>query len=101
MPEAESQAISFEERQQRRLENFTRYMQEKFLAQEGDSKPTISSEELQGKMDDFMRIMQEKFLSGEDSEHFDYVRIDHDTALDDYWLEEMSQDAEDKYFEED
>lgn len=97
----ESRVLTFEEQQQLKLEDFSRYMQDKFIAGESSWKPSISSEELQCKMDDFTRIMQEKFLSGEDSEHFDYVRIDHDTALDDYWLEEMSQDAEDKYFEED
>ncbi|KAI5083434.1 hypothetical protein GOP47_0003177 [Adiantum capillus-veneris] len=99
--EPESRVLSFEERQQLKLERFSKYMLDKFVAGESNPKPTISREELESNMDDFTRIMQEKFLSGEDSDHFDYIRIDNDTALDDYWLEEMSQDAEDRYFEED
>lgn len=94
---------TFEEKQQLKLDEFTRYMQDKFLKGESSDKsqPSISDEELQSRMEDFTRIMQEKFLNGEDSEHFDYVSIDRDTALDDHWFKELSQDAEDKYFEED
>ncbi|MCO5555283.1 hypothetical protein L7F22_008828 [Adiantum nelumboides] len=99
--EAESRVLSFEERRRLKLEGFSRYMYNKFIAEESNPRSTISSEELQSNMDDFTRIMQEKFLSGEDSEHFDYVHIDNNTALDDHWLEEISQDAEDRYFEED
>lgn len=52
-------------------------------------------------MDQFTRIMQEKFLCGEDTEHVDYANIDNNIALDDHWLKEISQDAEERYFEED
>ena len=89
------------ERRASRLEEFSRYMHDKFIAGESSSKPSISTDELECKMDDFTRIMQEKFLAGEDTDHVDYVQIDCDAGLDDYWLEEISQDAEDKYFEDD
>lgn len=64
-------------------------------------KKILSGEELQEKMDHFTRIMQEKFLCGEDTEHVDYANIDNNVASDDHWLREISQDAEEKYFEED
>ncbi|KAJ7539334.1 hypothetical protein O6H91_11G087400 [Diphasiastrum complanatum] len=91
-----------------KVQDFTRNMQQKFLS-EGDSdegKPqlagsVLSEVEIQDKLEDFTRIMQEKFLSGGDSEHVDYSRIDGDSTLDDYWLGEISRDAEEKYFEED
>jgi hypothetical protein len=89
------------ERRASRLEEFSRYMHDKFIAGERASKPPISTDELECKMDDFTRIMQERFLAGEDTDHVDYVQIDCDAALDDYWLDEISQDAEDKYFEDD
>ncbi|KAH6557893.1 hypothetical protein KP509_1Z087900 [Ceratopteris richardii] len=99
--EVENRTLSFEERQCLKLQRFSQYMHDKFIGGENVKQPTISKEELQSNMEDFTRIMQEKFLSGEDFDHFDYVHIDNDMALDDYWLDEISQDAEDRYFEED
>lgn len=58
-------------------------------------------EETEDMMGQFTYIMQQKFLSGEDHQHFDYSKIDNDETLDDYWLREVSQDAEEKYFAED
>lgn len=60
-----------------------------------------SVEETQDLMEQFTYIMQQKFLSGEDHQHFDYSKIDTDETLDDHWLREVSQDAEEKYFAED
>ncbi|KAH9331009.1 hypothetical protein KI387_003117 [Taxus chinensis] len=64
-------------------------------------KQILSDEELWEKMNHFTRLMQEKFLSGEDTEHVDYANIDNNVTLDDHWLREITQDAEEKYFEED
>ncbi|KAH7549705.1 hypothetical protein JRO89_XS13G0069300 [Xanthoceras sorbifolium] len=60
-----------------------------------------SAEETEDSMEQFTHIMQQKFLSGEDHQHFDYSKIDNDETLDDHWLREVSQDAEEKYFAED
>lgn len=61
----------------------------------------LSAEETQDMMEQFTCFMQQKFLSGEDHQHFDYSKIDNDETLDDHWLREVSQDAEEKYFAED
>lgn len=60
----------------------------------------LSAEEMQDRMDQFTHIMQQKFLSGEDHQHFNYSRIDDDEALDDHWMTEANQDAEEKYFDD-
>ncbi|KAL6008535.1 hypothetical protein ACLOJK_034047 [Asimina triloba] len=65
------------------------------------SKGIISAAEMQDQMELFTNIMQQKFLAGEDSEHMDYSKIDDDVTLDDDWLKEVNQDAEEKYFAED
>jgi hypothetical protein len=40
-------------------------------------------------------------MEGGDSQFVDYMQIDSNEYLDDYWLEEQGQDAEDAYFDED
>lgn len=45
--------------------------------------------------------MHEKFLLGDDHEHIDYSKIDNDETLDDHWLRQANDDAEEKYFDED
>lgn len=62
---------------------------------------TLSAMEIQDQMDQFTYIMQQKFLSGEDHQHLDYSKIDEDVSLDDHWLREADDDAEEKYFAED
>ncbi|XP_030533781.2 coiled-coil domain-containing protein 97 [Rhodamnia argentea] len=62
---------------------------------------TLSAMEIQDQLDQFTYIMQQKFLSGEDHQHLDYSKIDEDESLDDHWLREANDDAEDKYFAED
>lgn len=64
-------------------------------------KAAPSAEETADMMEQFTHIMQHKFLSGEDHQHFDYSKIDNDETLDDHWLREVGQDAEEKYFAED
>lgn len=59
-----------------------------------------SMEEMQDRMEQFMHIMQQKFLSGEDHQHLDYSKIDEDETLDDHWMKEANQDAEEKYFDD-
>ncbi|KAM7256698.1 hypothetical protein ACFE04_012439 [Oxalis oulophora] len=68
---------------------------------EQDPISTLSEEEKQDMKDQFTNIMQQKFLSGEDHEHLDYSKIDNDVTLDDHWMREVNQDAEEKYFAED
>lgn len=74
---------------------------ERLVSDARHSKKTISDEEVEMKMEHFTRIMQEKFLSGDDTEHVDYAYIDNNVSLDDHWLREITQDAEEKYFEDD
>lgn len=62
---------------------------------------TLSAAELQDQMDQFTYIMHEKFLFGKDHEHIDYSKIDNDETLDDHWLRQANNDAEEKYFDED
>lgn len=59
-----------------------------------------SVEEMQDRMEQFMHIMQQKFLSGDDHQHLDYSKIDEDVTLDDHWIKEANQDAEEKYFDD-
>lgn len=61
---------------------------------------SLSMEEMQDRMEQFMYIMQQKFLSGEDHQHLDYSKIDEDETLDDHWMKEANQDAEEKYFDD-
>lgn len=61
---------------------------------------SLSLEEMQDRMDQFTYIMQQKFLSGEDHQHMDYSRIDKDESLDDHWMKEANDDAEEKYFDD-
>ncbi|KAK6138167.1 hypothetical protein DH2020_028103 [Rehmannia glutinosa] len=61
---------------------------------------SLLSEEMQDRIDQFTHIMQQKFLSGEDHQHLDYTKIDEDETLDDHWMKEASQDAEEKYFDD-
>lgn len=74
---------------------------ERLVSEARPAKKTLSVEEEQMKMEHFTRIMQEKFLSGDDTEHVDYAYIDNNVSLDDHWLREITQDAEEKYFEDD
>lgn len=74
---------------------------ERLVSEARHSKKTLSVEEEQMKLEHFTRIMQEKFLSGDDTEHVDYAYIDNNASLDDHWLREITQDAEEKYFEDD
>lgn len=73
-------------------------------AQSTDEKLTkeesLSLEEMQDRMDQFTYIMQQKFLSGEDHQHMDYSKIDEDESLDDHWMKEANDDAEEKYFDD-
>ncbi|TYK12071.1 coiled-coil domain-containing protein 97 [Cucumis melo var. makuwa] len=62
---------------------------------------TLSEADMQDQMDQFTYIMHQKFLLGEDSEHLDYSKIDNDETLDDHWMREANDDAEEKYFDED
>ncbi|CAI9759485.1 unnamed protein product [Fraxinus pennsylvanica] len=41
------------------------------------------------RMEQFTSIMQQKFLSGEDHQHLDYSKIDHDETFDDHWMKEV------------
>ena len=50
---------------------------------------------------EFQRMMRERYLNGEDGAHVDYRRVDGDQSLDDTWKKELTQDAEDAWFEED
>ncbi|KAM0945641.1 hypothetical protein DsansV1_C10g0104851 [Dioscorea sansibarensis] len=61
----------------------------------------LSEAELQYHLEQFTHIMQQKFLAGEDTEYWDYSKIDDDERLDDHWIKEANQDAEEKYFDED
>ncbi|XP_017230517.2 uncharacterized protein LOC108205191 [Daucus carota subsp. sativus] len=61
----------------------------------------LSEEEMQDQMDQFTHVMQQKFMSGEDHQHLDYSKIDGDESLDDHWMREANQDAEEKYFDDD
>lgn len=61
----------------------------------------ISAVEMEDQMEQFTHIMQQKFLAGEDTQHLDYSKIDDDETLDDHWLREVNEDAEEKYFDED
>ncbi|KAK6150687.1 hypothetical protein DH2020_015619 [Rehmannia glutinosa] len=61
---------------------------------------SLLSEKMQDRMDQFTHIMQQNFLSGEDHQHLDYSKIDEDETLDDHWMKEASQDAEEKYFDD-
>ncbi|XXG42975.1 hypothetical protein AAC387_Pa01g3116 [Persea americana] len=61
----------------------------------------ISEAEMQDQMEQFTHIMQQKFLAGEDAQHLDYSKIDDDETLDDHWFREATEDAEEKYFDED
>lgn len=74
---------------------------ERLVSDARHSKKTLSYEEVQMKMEHFTRIMQEKFLSGADTEHVDYADIDNNVSLDDHWIREITQDAEEKYFDDD
>ncbi|XP_051119192.1 uncharacterized protein LOC127243289 [Andrographis paniculata] len=67
------------------------------IEMEGNS---LSAEEMQDRMEQFTYIMQQKFLSGEDHEYMDYSKIDEDETLDDHWMKEANQDAEEKYFDD-
>lgn len=44
--------------------------------------------------------MKERFLRGEET-GVDYHAIDADASLDDDWLDQRGQDAEDAYFDKD
>lgn len=61
---------------------------------------SLSVEEMDDRMEQFTCIMQQKFLSGEDHQHLDYSKIDEDETLDDHWIKEANQDAEEKYFDD-
>lgn len=62
--------------------------------------PSLSAEEMEDRMDQFTHVMQQKFLSGDDHQHLDYSKIDEDESLDDHWMREANQDAEEKYFDD-
>ncbi|GFP96493.1 hypothetical protein PHJA_001793400 [Phtheirospermum japonicum] len=61
---------------------------------------SLSSEEMQDRMNLLTYIMQQKFLTGEDHQHLDYSKIDGNETLDDHWMKEANQDAEEKYFDD-
>ncbi|CAA6669765.1 unnamed protein product [Spirodela intermedia] len=61
----------------------------------------VSTVELRDQLEQFTHIMHQKFLAGEDSEYLDYSSIDNNERLDDHWLKESNQDAEERYFAED
>ncbi|KAL8497902.1 hypothetical protein ACS0TY_021302 [Phlomoides rotata] len=69
-------------------------------AVEPGAEDCISAEEMQDRMEQLVYIMQQKFLSGEDHQHLDYSKIDEDETLDDHWMREANQDAEEKYFDD-
>ncbi|KAL6566125.1 hypothetical protein OROGR_001740 [Orobanche gracilis] len=71
----------------------------KFTA-EGPEANSLSLEERQDQMDQFTYIMQQKFLAGEDHQHLDYSKIDDNETLDDHWMSEANQDAQEKYFDD-
>lgn len=48
----------------------------------------------------FLDLMKERFLRGEEV-GVDYPAIDADASLDDDWLDQRGQDAEDAYFDKD
>ncbi|EPS67169.1 hypothetical protein M569_07605, partial [Genlisea aurea] len=64
----------------------------------GEEGLLLSSVEMEEQLNQFTHIMHQKFLSGEDHQHLDYSKIDGDETLDDHWLREANQDAEEKYF---
>ncbi|KAK1367718.1 coiled-coil domain-containing protein 97 [Heracleum sosnowskyi] len=66
-----------------------------------DQGVQLLEEEMQDRMDQFTHIMHQKFMSGEDHQHLDYSKIDEDETLDDHWMREANQDAEEKYFDDD
>ncbi|KAL8159302.1 hypothetical protein V2J09_000839 [Rumex salicifolius] len=66
-----------------------------------EDKSLLSAAEMQDQLDQFTSIMQQKFLAGEDHDYLDYSKIDEDETLDDHWLREADDDAEEKYFAED
>ena len=45
-----------------------------------------------------VEVMQQRFLAGSDP-GVDYAAIDADAELDEHWLAEKAQDAEDAYFD--
>ncbi|KAK9816892.1 hypothetical protein WJX72_006847 [[Myrmecia] bisecta] len=53
----------------------------------------------QSNQEEFLEIMRAKFLAGQDGEFVDYATVDRDSTLDDDWLAQQRQDAEDAYFE--
>lgn len=61
----------------------------------------VSAVELRDQLEQFTHIMHQKFLAGEDSEYLDYSSIDNNERLDDHWLRESNQDAEERYFADD
>eukprot|EP00245_Coleochaete_scutata_P005521 TRINITY_DN19157_c0_g1_i1.p1 TRINITY_DN19157_c0_g1~~TRINITY_DN19157_c0_g1_i1.p1 ORF type:complete len:539 (-),score=131.36 TRINITY_DN19157_c0_g1_i1:647-2263(-) len=74
---------------------------ERFGSGRGGIWRSQTRESMEARMNSLRRIMQEKFLAGEDENHVDYKKIDSDVTLDDNWLQEISRDAEEKYFEQD
>lgn len=50
---------------------------------------------------DFLDEMQARFLQGLDDGEVDYDVIDGDASLDDDWLDQVTQDAQDAYFDAD
>ncbi|KAL8053720.1 hypothetical protein ABFX02_05G091600 [Erythranthe guttata] len=60
----------------------------------------LSTEEIEERLEQFTSVMQHKFLSGKDEQHLDYSKIDEDETLDDHWMKEANQDAEEKYFDD-
>eukprot|EP00242_Pyramimonas_sp_CCMP2087_P011870 CAMPEP_0198204816 /NCGR_PEP_ID=MMETSP1445-20131203/8285_1 /TAXON_ID=36898 /ORGANISM="Pyramimonas sp., Strain CCMP2087" /LENGTH=61 /DNA_ID=CAMNT_0043876875 /DNA_START=39 /DNA_END=224 /DNA_ORIENTATION=- len=51
-------------------------------------------------VDELERMMRERFLAGKDAEFVDYSAIDNNERLDDRWVKEVQQDAEDAYFDD-
>ncbi|KAM7494014.1 hypothetical protein LguiB_028623 [Lonicera macranthoides] len=51
-------------------------------------------------MDQFTLVMQQKFMSGDGHQHLDYSKINEDESLDDHWMREANQEAEEKYFDD-
>ncbi|KAM7494006.1 hypothetical protein LguiB_028615 [Lonicera macranthoides] len=61
---------------------------------------SLSTEEMEDRMDQFTFVMQQKFMSGDAHQHLDYSKINEDESLDDHWMREANQDAEEKYFDD-
>jgi hypothetical protein len=63
--------------------------------------PQQEQEQAAQRRADFLDEMQVRFLQGLDGGEVDYDAIDGDASLDDDWLDQVTQDAQDAYFDAD